>query len=89
MAGFYWYERNPQLFNDEKQAMNLYFPNFVLDRLADGRICWVGNLNPRGADGGTWTLMVVYDHNHPHNNTCPPFVVPVFQHKQSMNPVKL
>lgn len=34
MAGFYWYERNPQLFNDEKQAMNLYFPNFVLDRLA-------------------------------------------------------
>lgn len=24
MAGFYWYERNPQLFNDEKQAMNLY-----------------------------------------------------------------
>ena len=67
MAGFYWYERNPQLFNDEKQAMNLYFPNFVLDRLADGRICWVGNLNPRGADGGTWTLMVVYDHNHPHN----------------------
>ena len=53
MAGFYWYERNPQLFNDEKQAMNLYFPNFVLDRLADGRICWVGNLNPRGADGGT------------------------------------
>lgn len=69
MAGFYWYERNPQLFNDEKQAMNLYFPNFVLDRLADGRICWVGNLNPRGADGGTWTLMVVYDHNHPHNNT--------------------
>ena len=47
MAGFYWYERNPQLFNDEKQAMNLYFPNFVLDRLADGRICWVGNLNPR------------------------------------------
>ena len=41
MAGFYWYERNPQLFNDEKQAMNLYFPNFVLDRLADGRICWV------------------------------------------------
>lgn len=32
MAGFYWYERNPQLFNDEKQAMNLYFPNFVLDR---------------------------------------------------------
>ena len=69
MAGFYWYERNPQLFNDEKQAMNLYFPNFVLDRLADGRICWVGNLNPRGADGVTWTLMVVYDHNHPHNNT--------------------
>lgn len=59
MAGFYWYERNPQLFNDEKQAMNLYFPNFVLDRLADGRICWVGNLNPRGADALPLSMMMV------------------------------
>lgn len=69
MAGFYWYERDPELFNSEKLAMKTYFPNFVLDKLEDGRICWVGTLNPRGKDGGTWTLMVVYDHNHPHNNT--------------------
>ena len=69
MAGFYWYERDPELFNSEKLAMRTYFPNFVLDKLDDGRLCWVGTLNPRGKDGGTWTLMVVYDHNHPHNNT--------------------
>ena len=69
MSGFYWYQRNPQLFEAEKLAMRENFPNFTLEKLDDGRICWVGDLNPRGNSGGVWTLMVVYDHNHPHNNT--------------------
>lgn len=69
MSGFYWYQRNPQLFEAEKLAMRENFPNFTLEKLDDGRICWVGDLNPRGSSGGVWTLMVVYDHNHPHNNT--------------------
>ncbi len=69
MRGFYWYERNPQLFEAEKVAMRESFPCFRMDVLDDGRICWIGELNPRGRAGGVWTLMVVYDHNHPHNNT--------------------
>lgn len=68
MNSFYWYERNPELFESEKEAMRIYFPHFALDKLDDGRLCWIGTMNPRGASGGTWTLMVVYDNNHPHNN---------------------
>ena len=69
MASFYWYERNRELFESEKAAMRKFFPNFKLDKLDDGRICWIGTLNPHGSNGGTWTLMAVYDHNHPHNNS--------------------
>lgn len=69
MSNFYWYVRDPILFNDEKEAMRLYFPYFVLDKLDDGRLCWIGTLNPREKNGGTWTLMAVYDNNHPHNST--------------------
>ena len=67
--GSAWYEKNPQLFAGEKAAMQEYFPSFHLDKLEDGRLCWVGNLNPRGSNGGVWSLMVVYDDNHPHNNS--------------------
>lgn len=66
---FYWYERNPNLFNAERVAMMKFFPHFKLDKLSDERVCWVGTLNPRGIDGGIWTVMVIYDHNHPHNNS--------------------
>ena len=69
MSGFYWYERNPELLKSEQLAMQTFFPKFVLDKLDDGRLCWIGTLNPRGDVGGTWTLMVVYDNNHPHNNS--------------------
>lgn len=69
MSGFFWFEKNPTLFEAEKLAMRESFPEFRLDKLDDGRLCWIGNLNPRGVAGGVWTLMVVYDHNHPHNNT--------------------
>ena len=69
MSGFYWYERNPELLKSEQLAMQTFFPKFVLDKLDDGRLCWIGTLNPRGDAGGTWTLMVVYDNNHPHNNS--------------------
>ena len=68
-AGFYWYEKNPTLYEAEKQAMSEFFPRFQLDKLDDGRICWIGTLNPRGSQGGVWTVMAIYDHNHPHNNT--------------------
>lgn len=67
-AAFYWYEKDRELFEAEVEAMK-YFPNFRLEKLDDGRLYWVGNLNPNGKSGATWTIMAVYDHNHPHNNT--------------------
>ena len=68
-ASFYWYERDPALFKDECSVMRAYFPQFQLDKLDDGRYCWIGSVNPRGDEGGVWTIMAVYDHNHPHNNS--------------------
>lgn len=67
-AAFYWYEKDQELFDAEVAAMKV-FPNFRLEKLDDDRLCWIGNLNPNGSSGGTWTIMAVYDHNHPHNNT--------------------
>ena len=67
-APFYWYEKDPELYHAEIEAMKI-FPNFRLEKLDDDRLCWTGNLNPNGKSGGTWTIMAVYDHNHPHNNT--------------------
>ena len=68
MASFYWYERNPELLEAEKAAMQQFFPQFKLQTLEDGRLYWVGTLNPRGKAGGTWTLMAIYQHDHPNNN---------------------
>ncbi len=67
-ASFYWYEKNPELFSAEKLAMK-NFPRFTLGKLDDDRLYWLGQLNPNGKTGGVWTIMAVYDHNHPHNNS--------------------
>lgn len=67
MSGTYWYEKHPELLDAEKQAMARHFPSFKLDRLSDGRLYWVGNVNPRGEAGGVWTLQAIYDHDHPNN----------------------
>jgi hypothetical protein len=57
------------LLEAEKEAMRILFPNFQLDKLDDESLCWVGQVNPRGADGGVWTLQAIYDHNHPHSDS--------------------
>ena len=41
-----WYEKNPSLLEGEKMAMRKFFPNFKLDKLEDGRLYWMGELNP-------------------------------------------
>ena len=41
-----WYERDPELLQMEKMAMQMAFPNFKLDKLDDGRLYWVGDLTP-------------------------------------------
>lgn len=67
MSGDYWYEKHPELLEAEKQAMHQFFPKFKIDKLSDGRLYWVGSVNPRGEAGGVWTLQAIYDHDHPSN----------------------
>ncbi|MDR2569509.1 MAG: hypothetical protein LBD23_04305 [Oscillospiraceae bacterium] len=66
---YYWYERDKKLLEAEKAVMRNSFPQFKLDKLADGRLYWEGQLKPLGDDDITWTLMAVYDHDHPNNST--------------------
>ena len=69
LSGFYWYERNPDLYADEVETMKHYFPDFKSCTLSDGRKAWTGNLRPNGETGGVWNIMAVYEHNHPNNST--------------------
>ncbi len=69
-AGYYWYERDPALFEGERTAMAKYFPQFKLEKLEDGRLSWVGMVTPTDMrPGAQWIIQVVYDHNHPSNST--------------------
>ena len=65
----YWYERDPDLFAAELDAMNHFFPQFQPDRLPDGRMSWLGSL-ASGIPGSLrlWHLQLVYDHDHPHGD---------------------
>lgn len=60
-----WYENNPELLELEKALMNKHYPQFVLEKLDDGRLYWVGEiespLNPKWKH----TLMVLYNSDHP------------------------
>jgi len=64
----HWYERDPELFQAEKAAMARFWPDFQLDKLDDGRLCWIGSLTPIKGEI-TWTVMAVYEHDHPNNNS--------------------
>jgi len=69
-SSLYWYERDPELFQVELEAMNHFFPLFRPDRLPDGRMAWLGSL-ASGVPGSDriWHLQVIYDHDHPHNDS--------------------
>lgn len=60
-----WYERDPGLLAAEKTAMQLAFPYFQLDKLDDGRLCWIGELGIGVMGDNKWTVMAVYNNNHP------------------------
>ncbi|MGE5370722.1 MAG: hypothetical protein ACM3QZ_01925 [Solirubrobacterales bacterium] len=69
LNGFYWYENNPTLYAAEKAAMAKFFPRFSLNRLSDGRLYWLGTVEPKSLrPNAVWTLQVIYDHDHPNNN---------------------
>lgn len=60
-----WYERDPTLLAAEKAAMHKAFPHFQLDKLDDGRLCWIGELGIGAMGNNKWTVMAVYNNNHP------------------------
>jgi len=60
-----WYEKDPGLLDAEKAAMAHAFPYFSLDKLDDGRLAWIGNLNVGVMGDTVWSIMAVYSNNHP------------------------
>lgn len=65
-----WYEKDPQLLQNEKFAMARFYPDFTLDKLEDGRLCWVGVLEAgvyesKFGEKRQYHVMAVYDNNHP------------------------
>lgn len=61
-----WYEKCPDLLEKEKALMNSYYPQFTLDKLEDGRLCWIGEIKSPFNNRYSYTLMVVYMSNHPY-----------------------
>ena len=64
---YYWYQSDPQLYQMEVAAMQKFFPSFEINQLQDGsgRLYWRGKVQPTGADGMVWDLMLVYKNSHP------------------------
>ena len=60
-----WYEKDPGLLAAEKAAMAHAFPYFSLDKLDDGRMAWIGELNIGVMGDTSWNIMAVYNNNHP------------------------
>jgi hypothetical protein len=71
LASFYWYENDSELLSAEQAAMAKFFPQFSAVRTPDGRMAWVGAVTPGMLKGAkrTYTLQVVYEHDHPHNDS--------------------
>ena len=66
-----WYENDPELLEMEKIAMARAFKDFELGKLDDGRLYWMGTVTPgiyetKFGESRSYTLMAVYQQNHPH-----------------------
>lgn len=64
---YYWYQSDPQLYQMEVAAMKKYFPSFTIHQLQDGsgRLYWRGKVQPTGAGGMVWDIMLIYKNTHP------------------------
>ena len=63
----YWYERDPELFHTEREAMNQFFLPFRPNRLVDDRMSWISSHASSTRDSqGIWHLQLVEDHDHSH-----------------------
>lgn len=66
-----WYEADTELYQDEREAMCDFFPQFELQKINDSSsrwnncLCWVGALKPGVLEDVEWEVMAVYRPNHP------------------------
>lgn len=66
-----WYENDPSLLREEKEAMAHFFPYFRLYKYDDpssqwhGCLYWRGILRPGVYDNTSWDVMAIYHRNHP------------------------
>lgn len=60
-----WYEEHPDLLEKEKGFMNKHFLQFELEKLDDGRLCWIGEINSPFNSDVSYILLVLYHSNYP------------------------
>ena len=66
-----WYDNDPSLLRDEKEAMAHFFPYFRLYKFDDPSsrwhncLYWRGYLRPGVYDNTAWDVMAIYHPNHP------------------------
>ena len=59
--GYYWYEREPELYQIEYDAMKKQFPQFDIYQMQDGsgRLYWQGKVQPGGPNSAVWELKLI------------------------------
>lgn len=67
---YQWYEEDPELLEMEKFAVKQAFNGFELGKLDDGRLYWIGTIEPgiyetKFHQKRVYTIMAVYQNNHP------------------------
>lgn len=64
---YYWYEREPEYYEQEYKAMKNQFPQFEIYQMQDGsgRLYWQGKVQPSGPNGAVWELKLIYKNTHP------------------------
>jgi len=66
-----WYENDPDLLEDEKDAMHQIFPQFKLTKIDDPSsrwhncLAWEGILRPGVLEDTAWQVLAIYHPNHP------------------------
>jgi hypothetical protein len=66
---FHWYERDPELLKAEVEMMKKFFPYFKLEKLDDGKFCWIGDIRTGLIGNNSFNIMLVYDNDHPNNKS--------------------
>jgi hypothetical protein len=68
----HWYEYDSMRLVIEKNAMQERYPGFVLRKLDDGRLAWIGKITTN--NNNTYQIAVIYPYSFPNQ---PPEVYPI------------